>query len=159
MRFTLGKLFIAVALLALAFAGMMYRTSLWSSGIWTLTWALFLLATVQAVGAVGKTRVTAIAFVIGGTAYLVFYKWWVFSSSVLLTNLFLAWIARFALRDLRDADEASIIGLGLDSSYGNEELSVFFTIGHCIFAWLIAFLAAWFAGRIYDRRDRPTKAT
>jgi hypothetical protein len=155
MRFTLGKMFIAIALLALALAGMTYRTSLWSSGIWTLTWLLFLLATVKAVGAVGKSRVTAIAFVIGGAAYLMFYKLSVFSGSVLLTNQFLSWIARLVIGDIHHLpDLEQIIALGLDSSYGNEELSVFFSVGHCVFAWLTALLAAWFAGRIYDRREQ-----
>jgi hypothetical protein len=29
----------------------------------------------------------------------------------------------------------------------------FFLIGHCVWSWLFALVAAWFAGRIYARRE------
>jgi hypothetical protein len=36
--------------------------------------------------------------------------------------------------------------------FGKDNFVDIFTICHCVFSWMFAVLAAWFAGRMYDRR-------
>jgi hypothetical protein len=157
MRYTLGQVFFVFAMLSLALAGMTYRTSLWSSGIWTVTWLLFLFATMKAVGSTGRNRITSIAFAVAGVAYLASFRLPVFAGEVMVTNQLLAAIARVFLSDLKNLELEAIMNLGIDSDYSSLDVKAFFTIGHCIFAWIVALLAAWFAGRMYDRREQKVK--
>jgi hypothetical protein len=48
----------------------------------------------------------------------------------------------------------SIIYQAFSPGFGATPLGAFFVVGHCFFSWLFAVLAAWFAGRMYDRRER-----
>jgi len=70
MRFTLFKLFLAVALLGLAFAGMTARTSHWAYAIVSLTVAMYAITAIRSVALSGAARVAAIAFAAVGGCYL-----------------------------------------------------------------------------------------
>src|SRR5688572_9242268 len=70
MRFTLRYLFLAVAMLALACAGMIQVSPWWTSAITTLTVLIYAVILVAAVGSSGRCRVTAIAFSLIGAGYL-----------------------------------------------------------------------------------------
>jgi hypothetical protein len=70
MRFTLLKMFIAVAMVALACAAMIYRTTPWASIILTLTVALYAIVALRAVGQRSQERAFSVGFAIVGTAYL-----------------------------------------------------------------------------------------
>jgi hypothetical protein len=69
MRFTLTKLFLAVALLALACGGLFYRTNFWGDAILTLTVAMFVVVILGTIGRQGRERVAGLAFGIIGLAY------------------------------------------------------------------------------------------
>jgi hypothetical protein len=161
MRFTLGKMFLAVGMLALACAGMMYRSELWVGGITMFTWLLFVWAGVQATIQHQRTRVTWIAFFMAGVSYLLLSgsEWY---GPKLLTNVPLA----IASQKLEVG--AKFSGPGAWKSIYSEaygirwtnvipQLREFFLIGHCVFSWLFAVLAAWLAGRMWDRCDRAAK--
>jgi hypothetical protein len=227
MRFTLPKLFLAVALAALACAGMFSPTHWWASSIISLTVALFLLTAIRAIGLRGRERVFAITFAIVGGGYLLAAT--CFQSRIiarfLVTNYPLALFAlaqesvpiatvptyypgptRYApavssggsvsiapispgaptfvapptysapvppsststvtppstailpsppvpalSRQSIPLDTVILMGL----SYDDEQLPLvrMFLIGHCVWSWLIALLAGWFAGRVYARRQ------
>jgi hypothetical protein len=178
MRFTLGKMFVVVALLAVAFAGMLYRTRWWGHGIFSFSVAMYIAVAIWAIRLRGRSLVAALAFALAGGTYLLF-----FSSTVgrdaLITNEPIALMAQ-ALK-LPGTEGANPQGVwtgygspsgstGLQSSLEETtnrawpwpppalyaEIHAFILIGHCIFSWLFALLAAWFAGRMYDRRAAIT---
>jgi hypothetical protein len=70
MRFTLPKLFLAVAIVAIACAGTLNHTSGWAIGIFTLTCLLFAVAVIRAIGSRGKKQAFSIAIVVVGFSYL-----------------------------------------------------------------------------------------
>jgi hypothetical protein len=96
MRFTLSKLFVAVALLALACSGMFYRTGLWADSIFTLTIVLLIGALFWSIGRTGRDRAAGLAGGIVGLGYLFLITSALFSEirTSLLTNYPLAWAAR-----------------------------------------------------------------
>jgi hypothetical protein len=97
MRFTLGKMFLAVAVLALACAGMMYRTRLWASGIFSLTLIFFVVALLQVIRLHGRERIVAVVLSATGLAYLIFATAAPFHGAreLLVTNYPLAWAAKW----------------------------------------------------------------
>src|SRR5262245_7225459 len=72
MRFTLGKMFAAIGMLALACAGMMYRNLWWLNGIVTITAVMYVIAMRVAVASSGRQRISAAAFGLVGGGYLLF---------------------------------------------------------------------------------------
>jgi hypothetical protein len=157
MRFTLGKMFLAVAMLALAIAGMKYGTYWWAGGISTLTLLLFGAAAVRAISERGRSRAMWASAALIGIAYLLVVSSRALHCESLFPSLVMAWFARTYELDYNPTAEPLSIqayafgGLGIqDADFSH--LRNFFTIGHCVFAWLFALLAAWFARRIYDRR-------
>jgi hypothetical protein len=236
MRFTLNKLFIAVALLAIACSGMFYRTSLWADSIFTLTVALLIGVLLWAMGQSGRQRAAGLGGGVVALGYLLLLTSTQFQGirESLLTNYPIAWAARALPAEGPSAppylepitaspppsfvcggivvapdpaidgseiapsetssEEASVeaatpiadpflgaqttpppsvavlapnvpqytiktlINYGL--SFGNEGMPIsnFFLIGHCVWSWLLAVLGAWFAGRMYDRRERAARA-
>ncbi len=70
MRFTLPKLFLAVAMAALACAGMFSPTHGLASAVVTLTVALFIVIAIRTIGLRGRERAFAITFAIVGSVYL-----------------------------------------------------------------------------------------
>jgi hypothetical protein len=169
MRFTLGKMFLAIAMLALACAGMMHRNTLWTNCVISITFVMFALILVRAAGLRGRALVQSITFPLIGGAYLLVVE--SHFGEGLLTNEPLG----LAARSLNipgtprgsgpvqfNVDQIIRQGMQWDSNGWNmpePELHNFFLIGHCVFSWIFAVLAAWFAGRMYDRRERSTKGT
>jgi hypothetical protein len=176
LRFTLGKMFLAVAFLAIAFTGMLYRTRWWGHGIFTFTIAMYVVCAIWAFSLRGRTLAAAIAFSLAGGAYLLF-----FSSAVgrdaLLTNDPIALMARaLSLPGAASYGQNNWAASNPQGSTANlewsmenitnrawpwpppllyGELHAFMIIGHCVFSWLFAVVGAWFAGRMYDRRKPP----
>jgi hypothetical protein len=227
MRFTLPKLFLVVAMTALACAGMLSPTHGWASSIVSLTVALFVVTAIRAIGLRGRERAFVITFAIVGGSYLLAATCFQSRSiaRALVTNYPLA---LFALAQERvpiatgptyfaapayyapavSSDGSvsmapispgapaviapptssaqvppsstptvtppsatilpspplpalarqsipldTIILMGL--SYDDEQLPLVrtFLIGHCVWSWLIALLAGWFAGRVYAQRE------
>jgi hypothetical protein len=244
MRFTLPKLFLIVAMLALACGGMMYSTSLWADSIFTLSLGMFVVALLRAIGLRGPDRVFAVVFGLVGLIYLLLITVQMFYGlrESLLTNYPLAWGAKIthlnspqtyqppfyapstiysapipapatssgtisgdavapqpAMPSAESSDPMTTDGSGTISppvtippptltpvpaavattyipvvpqytiktlisyglSFGNEGMPIahFFLIGHCVWSWLFAVLAAWFAGRMYDRRMKTVAVT
>lgn len=150
MRFTLGKMFLAVAMLALAFAGIKYDDYLWTCLVYSVTMVLFVWVAMSAMKGAGSKRVALIWFVVVGTVYLLLTTCdsVAESSRYFVTNYLLAAVARFQHAIYTDYP------LGAIAKSPPKNL---FIIGHCVFSWIFAVLAAWFAGRMYDRRERATK--
>src|SRR5262245_23967898 len=142
MRFTLSKLFIAVAMLALACAGMIYRNRWWTDAIITLTVLLFAVMALRAIGLRGRDRVFAIAFSVVGTVYLV------------LTMTDLCQIIGGSLPSNHVLAAAWKLTQGVGDMPLESVLAIrpisredpFFIIGHCVSSWLFALVAGWFAG-------------
>src|SRR5262245_55223386 len=70
MRFTIKWLFLAVAMLALACAGLMYRTMVWAEIIFAISLLLFSSQFIRAVFAKPAERAGNIAFAVVGISYL-----------------------------------------------------------------------------------------
>jgi hypothetical protein len=159
MRFTLGKMFLAIAMLALAFAGMTYRTYGWMSAIVSLTWLLTFWACLQAIVQRDRKKVCWLAFFMVGSGYMLLS----ISESygpTLLTNIPIALSSqRMDIASLTATDMRSriVYAYGWGGASIVVEVQSFCLIGHCVFSWIFAVLAAWFAGRMYDRRERATK--
>jgi len=164
MRFTLGKMFLAIAMLALACAGMMYHTSIWERIVFGVTIAMYSIVLMSAVGSRSRYVVSAVAFSMVGGIYLllVMFSQWRVS---LITNDPLTYIARalelpetvYAGPDGGVYPSPRELLSNMGAWPGSSPLHHFFVIGHCVFSWIFAVLAAWFAGRMYDRRERTTK--
>ena len=92
MRFTIGKLLLAVALIALACAGMRSPSFFWSCIVLSVTIFLYVMVGIRAVGLTGSNRTAAVAFVIVGGGYLLFATCELFrsASTSLITNYPLA---------------------------------------------------------------------
>jgi hypothetical protein len=89
-------MFLIVALLALACAGMMYRTPLWANIVFTLSVTLFVVALIRAIGMRARERVAAVVFGTLGIAYLLLMtsSFFEYCRSNMLTNYPLAWAAK-----------------------------------------------------------------
>jgi len=151
MRFTLSKLFLAVALIGLACAGMTYRTVFWSDGIISLTVFLYAAIALRAIGQHGQERTFAIAFSVVGCSYLI-----VATSaclpvirSALVTNWPLALIA-----NPPSTSAESLVTSAFPPGATTTPLARFFLIGHCVWSWFFALLAGWAAATMYAKRQR-----
>jgi hypothetical protein len=159
MRFTLGRMFLAVGMLALACAGLTYRTYWWVSGIFSLTAVLFVAVFILGMCSSKKERIVLFAFTIGGASYL-FLSLLTPEIRAIPTNYLLGLSVREL--GLREEDQLALPALerAMRIATPSRDLGgilVFHIIGHCVFSWLFAVLAAWFAGRMYDRRERAEK--
>ena len=166
MRFTLSKLFLAVALIGLACAGMTVRTVWWADGIFTLSLLLYLVIALQAIRLRGPGRVFALAFSAAGIGYLL----------LMLTNILPTFRDAFLTNDilasayLAISDTRSRILTSQNEYYWSHlaellnqkdanispllrEARHFALIGHSLWSWLFALLAGWFAAAIYARRE------
>jgi hypothetical protein len=70
MRFTLGKMFLAIAMLALACAGMTNCNRWWAHGIVIVTVLMYVFVTIQAVVSRDRTRAVSTIFALVGGGYL-----------------------------------------------------------------------------------------
>jgi hypothetical protein len=101
MRFTLAKLFLAVALIALACAGMLSPTSLWTAVILSMSALLYVIVAIRAIRLDRRPQIAGLIFSLVGGGYLLLATCSIFPlfSRSLLTNYPLALIAR--ARDVR----------------------------------------------------------
>jgi hypothetical protein len=163
MRFTLSKLFFAVAMAAVACTGIIFHTVWWADGILFLTLALYLIAAIQGISLRGHDRAAAFAFLLTGVIYL----------SLIVTNA--AAVVRNSLitNDILESmyqcvpqspPESSprfapeypwhhLDWLFADGMQG-EPRRHFVLIGHCVWSWLFAMLASWFAVWTYAKREK-----
>ena len=95
MRFSLCNLFLAVTMLGLAFAGMIYRSIVWSDTLISLSLLLYAAVSLRAIAKHGAARAAAIAFSLVGFSYLLIATsaWLPTIRSALLTNYPLAVVA------------------------------------------------------------------
>jgi len=161
MHFSLSKLFLAVGMAALACAGMLSPTRLWATSITSLTIALFAVTAIRAIGLQGRERVFAITFALVGTGYLVL----VFSkiSEALITDYPLALLADArhitpSERPPFDNTKAGFFYWTTMISNGGDPITQFFRVGHCVWSWLLALFAGWFASHVYAKAKRTQKA-
>ena len=176
MRFSLSKLFLAIAMIGIACAGMIYRNRWWADGTFTLTLLLFTAAAIRAIALCGRDRAVATAFCTIGLGYLLMattdalgprraslasnyalaelWKLTAAPDHVLMPDRRISWKKEsapfeaflFATQDTPRPLESSI----------RESDASFFLIGHCLFSWLFALLAGWAAAATYSRRNRST---
>ena len=167
MRFGLSKLLFAIALVALGCACMAQRSRWWADGILTLTFLLYVVVAIRAVGLKARDRASAIAFAAVGAAYF-FFVTCCADRNKLLTNIPLAALATWlnVLNSLRVTDGGinwQTIEITIGNAFGNQfpqnwmgsntELYSFFLIGYCVWSWLFATLSGWFVGIIYGDRE------
>src|SRR5262245_49016166 len=201
MRFTLAKLFLAVALIALACAGMVSPTSSWTAAILSMSVLLYVVVAIRAIGLDRRPQIASLIFTLVGGGYLLLATCSIFPlfSRSLLTNYPLALIAR--AREVRGVPYAytpaaptsaystvpatspypavptsspylvagtpvnaspapvdSVISQAALNVNSTTDLTNFFLIGHCVWSWLFALLAGWFAGWIYAKRKNSKEA-
>lgn len=95
MRVTIKGMLVAVAMLAVACAGMKYRTPFWMSIVLALSLLLYATMTVRAVALYGRDRAFATAFAIVGTSYSLLAASTLGSlQEYLITNYPIAWAAK-----------------------------------------------------------------
>ncbi len=95
MRFSMGSALIAVALIAVACAAMTYSNAAWTSGIMSISLALFATMAVRVMVMQGEPRAFALAFTLVGGSYLLLASTTIFRiHEFLITNYVLAWAAR-----------------------------------------------------------------
>jgi hypothetical protein len=201
MQFTLPKLFLIVALTAVACAAMLSPTHPWATAIATLTIVMFGFAAIRAIQSRARDRVFAIVFATAGFGYLLLalspatspvgrslvtnypIAWFVTmrdpqlfappalpsaTSSAYLppaatpasavpmvtTRTTLpngTWVASPAIAQNGSLEPIVFLGFEFDDQYN--PVPKYFLIGHCVWSWLIALLAGWFAGRMYAKRQ------
>jgi hypothetical protein len=156
MHFSLSKLFLALALTGLACAGMLSPTNWWATSITSLTIALFTLVAIRAIGLQGRERVFAIMFSLVGSGYLLLVI--SHASETLITNYPLALLADARHIDpsqpkFTPTNAAAFSWTTLMSNDGTPIMG-FFRIGHCIWSWLLALVAGWFAGYSFEKTKR-----
>jgi hypothetical protein len=98
MRFSLQKLLVVVALIALGCAGLMYHSAGWVSILVSVTVALYAIMILRAVGQRAGPRAFSLGFAIAGIAYLLLASCSFFGSlrESLVTNYPLALAAQWA---------------------------------------------------------------
>lgn len=154
MHFSLSKLFLAVTMAALACAGMLSPTHLWSTSITSLTIALFTLTAIRAIGLAGRERAFAITFALVGSGYLLLAIAGV--NETLITNYSLALLAdaRHITHSQRPFPPTSAgedyYWTTIMSNQGTQIVQ-FFRVGHCVWSWLLALFAGWFASYVYAK--------
>ena len=163
MRFTLSKLFLALALAAVACAGLAEPNHWFMRATVTITCLLFTFSAVRAISLVGRDRVFAIVFSIAGVAYL--------AASVtgagryLFTNYPLALLAMTKQltvpngpihysRPISSGDALDEIISGAYIVSGDSTpIARMFLIGHCAWSWIFALVAGWVASAVYSSRS------
>jgi hypothetical protein len=172
MQFTLSKMLIAIAMVALACAGLTMRTAGWADGIMTLSLLIYLVVAIRAVGLHGRDRANAITFSLVGAGYLLLISC---NASDLRQSLAIKYplvLLAKAFRVPIESPPADDSGIGniTDASfelylhyytssfsfqpYDQESLQRFFMIGRCVWSWLLAWLAGWFCGLMWARREK-----
>jgi hypothetical protein len=169
MRFTLGTIFLTVAILALACAGTLYHSRRWLDITISATILLYVIVAVRAVGSTGVARIRAIAFALAGSCYLVLAVSPI--RPMLITNYAIAAAVRAAFpheliqqtpgmnayAPIGTVEFTTVLENVATSIDLRHSITRLVFIGHCVFSWIFAVLAAWFAGWMYDRRERATK--
>jgi hypothetical protein len=160
MRFTLGKMFLAIAMLALAFAGILYHDHFWACVIFSATLILFTWGGMVVVSTSSANQAAVTWFVIVGVSYLLLKTCPLIGDygQYAVTNYALAGLTRVMRQGYVESYPlASIVKVNYRTVDFNETAKPLFTIGHCVFSWIFAVVAAWFAGRMYERRERATE--
>jgi hypothetical protein len=141
---------------------MMYRSPIWGETLFSISLLLFFTQLIQGAFALEGERVKRIAFAIFGIGYLVVAtsNTFVIQNEWLITNRLMSLVWQWLDASPRVPSPAQyyfsyLRGKTDVTTY--PKLISFFLVGHCVFSWLFAVLAAWFAGRMYDRRERATK--
>ena len=195
MQFTLSKLFLAIAMLALACAGMMARTRWWAEAIVALSIVLYMAVALSAIGRDVKTKIFRIVFAAVGGGYLLLVLTVEPIRQTLLTDHALIVAGRSLQLPLDGLDTSTLnpvpnpgfggggslggpitivnsggggIGGGPfdweQETWGTLRLNVgtqagaFFVIGHCVWSWLLALLAACFAAYMRPNLETTSKA-
>jgi hypothetical protein len=167
MRFSLSKLLLAVAMVALACAAMTVRNHWWADAIVTITVLLYVVMALRAIGLRGRDRVFAIVFAIVGLSYLVLMTTDAFrtirTSIPTKYPLGVAWkwltnpkmpVQNNPFRPtVTESEEAPLEYIVARAESSNIADGMFFLVGHCVWSWILALLAGWFAVRMYGRRD------
>jgi hypothetical protein len=177
MQFTLSKMLIAIAMVALACAGLTLRTPLWTESIFSVTVLLYIVTGLAAVGRSGRARISSLAFAFFGGGYLLVVSCNAFSPlrDLLLTNRAIVQAAK--LLSVPTVDQKTNAGLkqfvSSSGGFSNPDeygwnnnfafgamiaspqipTGAFLIIGHCVWSWLLAFLAGWFCGAMWAKRD------
>jgi hypothetical protein len=161
MQFVRSKLLLASGILALGAAGLARFTEAWTVVVGTITGLLFAITATSATGLRGRKQASAIAFFVVGGVYLLFImcatRTAVFATP---TNYLLAFAAQLFkipiptrnypyLLNAGEFDIRTVVASAFDKENAEQPISRFFLIGHCIFSWLFAALAAWLAGLIH----------
>jgi hypothetical protein len=156
MRFTLGKMFLAIAMLALACAGMMYSNDWWANGIFSFTVAIYVCVAISAIRLRSRALAAAVTFSMVGGLYLFIVEWRpsTFFIGDLLDLIGHALKPDVPLTGFRTVRVVNGVNTPGPLMLRAPDLRGFLTIGHCVFSWIFAVLAAWFAGRMYDRREK-----
>jgi hypothetical protein len=166
MQFTLSKMLIAIAMVALACAGLTMRTAGWSDGIMTLSLLMYLVVAIRAVGLHGRDRASAITFSLVGAGYLLLISC---NASDLRQSL----ATKYPLALLAKAWHVPISVQVADGTFDDYlegassfkpdvfvlPLYCFFLIGHCVCSWLLALLAGWFCGAMWSRREKSNSGS
>ncbi len=107
MRFTLSKLFLAVAMVALACAGLIGRNRWWAESIVTLSIVLYVAVALLSIGRDMKTKIFRIAFSAIGGGYLLLVLYAEPIRQVLLTDHLLTIAGKSLQVPLSDGDTSS----------------------------------------------------
>jgi hypothetical protein len=88
MQFSLSKMFVAMLMLGIAFAGMTFCSRWWAHGILIFSALLYLFMAIRAIASQGLIRATSLAFALAGGGYLLLNAFGIFSPmrDMLLTN-------------------------------------------------------------------------
>jgi hypothetical protein len=165
MQYSLRNLFLIIAFLAVACAGMMYRTHRWEIALVTLTLVIYAAIALRAIVAQGRNRALLSGFCMIGFGYFLLVNCATHSVGRILPTSYLSASAAYLLKvrvntgvpsygianpPLPTFDEymaGVLIGL-IDNP--------FYHICHCLWSLFFATLAAWLVGRMYDRRRTPS---
>ncbi len=160
MRFTLSNLFLGVAMIALACAGVTIHNRFWMDGLVTMSLLLYVVMAIRAVGLCGPERAFAIAFAVTGAGYLILAILSAFFAvpDLLVTNLLLAVAARHAFGFGQQFTTEGIAESSWNALNNFETLRLdygqFFAIGHCVLSWLFALIGGWIVARMFRKRER-----
>ncbi len=183
LRFTLAKMLLAVGLVGVACAGLMYRTRWWAESILSITLVTLVGVALVAIYRSDRTRAFCVGFVVAGAAYTAVSLSLFFQplSSSLLTTKFIdeTWLTIQPWPNLPAPADPFGAPLGpirelptdlLDSAWSRSattdpanqyyvEARSFALIGHCMWTWLFAFLAGWFCIFLQQTRQRRPPPT
>jgi len=167
MRFSLSQILLAVAMVALACAAMTVRNHWWADAIVTITVLLYVITALRAIGLRGRDRIFAIVFAIVGLSYLLLMTSDAFQTIRMSIptryplGVAWKWLTNPKMPTQNNPfgpavtvpKEASIEYIVASAQSSNGADGMFFLVGHCVWSWMLALLAGWFAARTYARRD------